>query len=184
MTVTMFIFSFFGFLLVLAGGYSLYQYSMKADPFNFAGNCNPYATASSCDDISIAYLIIGLVCGGIGLVFMLVARMGRGRMAREQRFMQSARPGMARIISVEQPMNATVNNRPLLTFQLDVTIDAAAPYQTKVRTAVAPLTMAQVKLAPGSELPVKVNPANPSDIRIDWAAAVQHQAQAPATTPG
>ena len=175
------IFSFIGFLLTAAGGYSLYQYFTDSDPFNFAGNCNPYATASSCDDISIGYLVIGLVCGGIGLIFMLIARMAGRSMAREQKFMQSAIPGTAKIVSVNQPMNAEINNRPLLTFVLEVMPHGAvAPVQGTVSAAVSPLQMSQVSLAPGSELPVKINPANPSDMRIDWAAAPAHQAQKPA----
>lgn len=176
------IFSFLGFLLTAAGAYGLYLYFTEQDPFNFAENCNPYATASSCDNVGIGYLIIGLVCGGIGLVFMLVGMLASGARGREQKFMQRARPGMARIIAVTQPMNVTVNNQPMLTFELEVTPEGMSPFQHTLRTTVSPLVMSQVKLTPGSELPVKVDPDKPTNIRIDWAAAVMHQAQASATT--
>jgi hypothetical protein len=168
-----------GFPLTLAGAFGLYEYFTGNDALNFAGNCNPYATASSCDNISIGYLIIGLVCGLIGLLFMMMGPLSNRAMASEQRFMQRARPGTARIISIDQPMNAEFNNQPLLTIELDVTPDGMPSYQHTIRTAVSALVMSQVKLTPGSELPVKIDPDKPTNLRIDWTAAALHQSQEP-----
>lgn len=165
-----------GLSMAAIGVFSLYQYFTGGDPFNFAGNCNPYATASKCDDVSFGYLVIGLVVGPIGLLFSMAGPLARRAAARERRFLQRARPGTARIISVDQPMNAELNNQPLLTFELEVTPDGMSPFNHTLHTAVSALVMSQVKLTPGSELPVKVDPDEPTNLRIDWTAAALHQA--------
>ncbi len=171
----MVIFLVIGVSLIALGGASLAMYLTGRDPLGFAEGCNPAMPASLCDTPQLGYLIAGITLGFVGGVFMLVTTLGALMARREAAFLQRARPATARLRSVHQPANAQVNNQPLLVLELEVVPTDGSAYDITLRTRVSPLMMSQVRLVPGVELAVLVDPTSPDRVRIDWAAAARAQ---------
>lgn len=107
----------------------------------------------------------------LGATFIVLGVWMRTSGASRKRILASGRAGTARIISATQPGNVEVNNQPLIKLQLEVHVDGIPPYTATTRTTISPLLMSQVRLAPGTELPVKVDPNKPSTVIIDWSGA-------------
>lgn len=171
------LFNFLGIVLFAMGGFALFQYFTERDPLGFGDGCNPFATGNVCDNPQLGYLIAGLTLGFIGLLFTSMSWFGGRMLRREAAFRERARPGRGTVVTVEQPGNALVNNQPLLSFGIKVMPDSGAPYEVTHRTTVSPLMMSQVKVAPGVELPLLVDPDNPNNVRIDWDAALQESGE-------
>ncbi len=121
--------------------------------------------------LSSMYISLAATFVPLGASFIALGGWMRKSAASHDRILATGRAGTARIISATQPGNAQVNNQPLIKLQLEVHVDGMPPYQVALRTTISPLMLSQVRIAPGTELPVKVDPAKPSSIVIDWNGA-------------
>lgn len=61
-------------------------------------------------------------------------------------------------------------DNPVADLDLEVTLEGREPYRTTVRQMVPRLAVA--RLIPGSELPVRVDAADPSAVLVDWDAPI------------
>lgn len=116
-----------------------------------------------------ALLLMGsifVLTGGILLVVgVLMVRSARGR----ARLLATGLAGTARISSVRQT-SMMVNNQPVLAFELLVEVPGRPAYTATLRELVPFIRLAQVQ--PGSTLAVRVDPARPERVAIDWGASV------------
>jgi hypothetical protein len=89
-------------------------------------------------------------------------------MQAAQALLQTGVPGTGKITAMTQG-GAMINYQPVIEFDLEVTVEGKDPYAVKHKEAVAQMLLPQVQ--PGKTVAVKVDPADPSRLAIDWAGA-------------
>lgn len=89
---------------------------------------------------------------------------------RKLRFTGQALTGVARILSV-RPTGTVINDGYVCRISLSVEIPGRESYEAAVRQAIHPIQMASVR--PGSVVPVQVDSADPSKVRIEPRKAVR-----------
>jgi hypothetical protein len=108
-----------------------------------------------------------LIIGFIILCFIFSGWLARYLLRRMSRadILEDGVPGSARIISMGET-GTTVNDHPMVDFELLVTRDGSEPYQATARQMLPRLLLGRVE--PGLEVGVKVLAADPSKVAIDW----------------
>lgn len=97
----------------------------------------------------------------MGAIFFIIGRVMRKSAARAERLRVHGIQGRGRVTGVN-PTGVTINNRPQVRFDLQVTLPGRAPYPVAVKMLVS----GQVP-GPGSEVAVRVDPQNPTDVMIE-----------------
>jgi hypothetical protein len=87
---------------------------------------------------------------------------------QQQALLQSGTPGSATIKNFTDT-GTLVNFNPQVILDLEVTCGGNPPYAAQLTTAVPQVYLA--RLQPGGSIGVKVDPADPSSIALDWTAA-------------
>ena len=96
--------------------------------------------------------------------------------AESQRLKTEGVPATAKLLAVRDAGvtlgGAAVGglDNPVADLDLEVTVEGREPYRVTVRQMVPRLAVA--RLLPGSELPVRVDAADPSAVLVDWDAPV------------
>ncbi|GAA5180229.1 hypothetical protein GCM10023322_12060 [Rugosimonospora acidiphila] len=124
-------------------------------------------------------LVMAIIFVVFGLALVATGREAVRSRRRRQYLMVEGLAGAARIESVAQT-SLTVNDQPVVKFGLSVAVADRAAYPVTVREAVPLLQLARV--AVGAVLAVRVDPARPDQVEIDWdtpAAEVSSAAQQP-----
>ena len=107
--------------------------------------------------------------GGIWFVVGLFLRYLGGRMAasyaKAQQLKATGLPARGTIQSLEQT-GLYVNEQPQVAITMQVEMDGRSPYVV-TRKEIVPL-IALGRLSSGQPLPLKVNPADPNDLVIEW----------------
>ncbi|GGP07100.1 hypothetical protein GCM10012278_33520 [Nonomuraea glycinis] len=109
----------------------------------------------------MALLITGgtaLILAGVGLPFLI-----RSRDAR--RLLATGLPAQA-VVETMSDTGLTVNGRPVVAFDLTVSVPGTPPYPLSHRQSLPRIPPDRV--APGAVLPVRVDPARHDRLRIDW----------------
>ncbi len=88
-------------------------------------------------------------------------------MQQQQMLLQTGTPGQATITNFTDT-GMLVNYNPQIILDLQVAIAGKDPYAAKLTTAVPQAFLG--RLTPGGQIGVKVDPANPSSMAIDWTA--------------
>ncbi|NUS08545.1 MAG: hypothetical protein HOV97_38975 [Nonomuraea sp.] len=101
-----------------------------------------------------------LILAAVGLPFLIMARNG-------QRLLASGIPAQAVVESMADT-GMTVNGQPVVSFGLVVQPGQGPAYLVAHKQTLPRIPMGMV--VPGAVLPVKVDPARPDRVRIDWAA--------------
>lgn len=91
----------------------------------------------------------------------VIARLRKGR--RKQRLEQHGVPAVIRILQVSQT-NVRINDRPLLSIEMEVHPETMSPYQMTKQLAVSEIMIPQ--LQPGNTLSGIVDPEDPENIDI------------------
>ncbi|MBI4259595.1 MAG: hypothetical protein HY658_03420 [Actinobacteria bacterium] len=124
---------------------------------------------------------------GIGVIWALVGLLLRGigtRMThsyeRRQRLLATGLPGRATILEMTQT-GVLVNDQPQVELKMLVEVEGRPPHEV-TQKAIVPL-IALGRLSSGQPLPVKVDPANPNDLAIEWEAAPVEPAVAAGASP-
>ncbi|MGW2159046.1 hypothetical protein [Nonomuraea sp. NPDC001699] len=110
-----------------------------------------------------------LITAAVGVPFLIMARNG-------QRLLATGIPAPAVVESMADT-HMTVNDQPVVSFGLVVQPDEGPAYRVAHRQTLPRVPMGLV--VPGAVLPVKVDPARPDRVRIDWAAWRPSPADAP-----
>lgn len=98
-------------------------------------------------------------------------------------------PGRARLLAVHDTgmtlggsaLGAAGQENPVAQLHLEVSVGGRPPYQATVTQMVPRLAVA--RLVPGSELPVKVDPLDPTNVLVDWDAPLANDPAPPPAGP-
>lgn len=142
----------------------------------FEDPANPApAVASMMQWIVVPMVLITVVA--IAAVFWVFRRFLSGNQA----LLRNGIPGTATVLSVRDT-GATINRvNAVVELGLRVTIPGRPPYQTMLETMVGRMNWGSVQ--PGTQLAVRVDPANAQHIAIDWKGGVAAPLQAAMATP-
>lgn len=130
------------------------------------------------DDAALAF--VGGLFGVMGLAFIAVdVWRFRGEL-RKVRLRASGVKGTAKVVDVRDT-GVTVNNNPMVNFDLEVTLPGQSPFRTHKRAVISRLSVGA--LMPGATIPVLADPNRPKDIVLDWEAGVSGPSATDATAP-
>jgi hypothetical protein len=87
-------------------------------------------------------------------------------MRAEQTLLESGTPGRATITGVTD-LGVLVQFNPQVVVDLTVAVGGAPPYDVRLTTTVPPTHLAQLEA--GADLDVRVDPAQPQHVAIDWS---------------
>jgi hypothetical protein len=87
-------------------------------------------------------------------------------MQRQQELLTTGTPARATIKSFADT-GMLVNHNPQVILDLEVAVEGTDPYPAQLSTAVPQVYLS--KLQPGGSIAVRVDPADPSAMVIDWA---------------
>jgi len=108
------------------------------------------------------------ILGLIGIIFVVIALRVSAGAADADRVSRTGLSGVAQITGLTQT-GMYLNENPQVKMDLLVQVPGRSPY-TASRKEFVPLIMLS-QIAPGSSLPVKVDPGNPNDVVIQWDGA-------------
>jgi hypothetical protein len=114
-------------------------------------------------------LFVGALFGVMGLCFLAVDFWRFRQALRTDRLRVTGIKGTARVIDVRDT-NVTVNNSPMVKFDLEVTLPGQPPFRTSKRTVISPLSVGA--LTPGATIPVLADPGKPKSVVLDWESGV------------
>jgi hypothetical protein len=115
-------------------------------------------------------LLTAIILGITGIVLVLVGRRVGQSAAKTDRILASGVAGTARITGLRQT-GLYLNEQPQVEMQLSVQLPARAPYPATRKEFVPLILLA--RLTAGAPLPVRVDPADPGSIVIDWQAPAE-----------
>lgn len=127
---------------------------------------------------------------GTGVVFLVVAggmvlfaqRLGGAKRANDQ-LTQTGVPGEATILGIrETGISFRSGLEVLVGFQLEVRVAGQQPYNVSLEQGVPRIVLGGV--LPGSVVSVRVDPADPQQVAIDFSAAPRAATSAVPTAPG
>ena len=121
------------------------------------------------------FLFLGILFGVLGLCFIGIDLLRFRGELKTDRLRVSGLHGTAKVVAVHDS-NVTVNNSPMVSFDLDVTVPGQPPFRVRKRTVISRLSVGA--LLPGAVVPVLADPANPRDIVIDWDGGVTNDGSA------
>ena len=113
-------------------------------------------------------LLTGAILGATGLGLFVWARKWQRAAAEAERIKSQGVAGSATIMSMRQT-GVYLNEQPQVELRLQVQTQMHGPYEATVKEYV-PLMLLGV-LSSGRPLPVKVDPANPQRVIIEWESA-------------
>ena len=126
------------------------------------------------------FALTAAILGGTGLILIFFGLRSRRSAAEAQRIVRSGLSGTAQVTSLSQT-GMTLNDQPQIDMELLVAVPGRAPYTAR-RKEFVPLILLG-RLGSGMPLPVKVDPADPQRVIIDWQASGTAPVAAPAGTP-
>src|SRR5919106_1382392 len=134
-------------------------------PITWSGRAYKWLYATAIFELVLTAAILGVT--GIGL-FLWGRRWARGY-KEAQRLRMSGVPGQATILGMRQT-GVYLNEQPQIELNLQVQSWMHGPYQVTVREYVPLMLLAT--LGSGRPLPVKVDPADPQKLVIEWENAM------------
>jgi hypothetical protein len=117
-----------------------------------------------------AMLLTGAILGGVGILLIVIGLIVGRRAAAVDQILATGIPGTAQITGLSQT-GMYINYQPQIQMNLLVSLPGRPPYGA-THKEVVPLILLS-RLAPGAMLAVKVDPADPQKIVIDWQNAGQ-----------
>lgn len=131
--------------------------------------------------IAGGFFLTGAILGIVGIVLIVIGLRVRGSSASTDQVLQTGIAGQATITSLTQT-GMTLNDQPRIKMDLLVQLPGREPY-TAQHAEFVPLILLS-RLTSGAPLAVRVDPADPQKVAIDWsgqAMAVGAPALASAT---
>jgi hypothetical protein len=118
-------------------------------------------------EAAVGLWLTAAILGLTGLLLVLFGLRVGARAAEAERVDAIGLPGVGTVTKLTQT-GMYLNENPQVEMELSVQVPGRAPY-TATRKQFVPLILLS-QIAPGSSLPVKVDPADPSNVIIDWDA--------------
>ena len=108
--------------------------------------------------MAIIFVFVGLLNGSIGVVMLT-----RGR--RRKRILATGIAGSGTIVEARQT-SMEINDQPVIALKLEIQLPGRPSYLVNKRQVVPFIRLASIQ--PGTTLPIRVDPAKPNEIEIDW----------------
>jgi hypothetical protein len=105
------------------------------------------------------------ILGAVGIPLVWVGIRSRRKAKRVDRIEQSGVAGQATITGMTQT-GMYLNNNPQIKLDLQVTVPGRAPYPSEHKSFIPLMMLGQIQ--PGASFPVKVDPADPQNVVIEW----------------
>jgi hypothetical protein len=121
------------------------------------------------DDLGFGFLLTAGILGTTGLLLLLWARRMRAGYEEAQRLRIQGVAGTGRIVRMRQT-GVYLNEQPQVELNLEVTTSVQGPYPVVLKEWVPMIMLG--RLTSGVPLPVKVDPANPNNLVIEWESAM------------
>lgn len=115
-------------------------------------------------DVTLPVLAVAFVPGIFFSGLLVVALIGSA--AERSRILRTGETGVGRVTSVTWT-GVRVNNRPVYRIEMDVFTLERAPYRAKANKRSGYYGIAGPEFAPGSLLPLKIDPRNPENVVIE-----------------
>jgi len=131
------------------------------------------------DILMIGFLITAAILGIVGVAMIWIGLRARRGAAKADRIVSSGLPGTATVTALTQT-GMSLNEQPQIDMELLVSIPGRAPYPAR-RKEFVPLILLG-RLSSGQPLPVRVDPADPQNVIVDWSAS--GTMPAPSSAPG
>lgn len=87
-------------------------------------------------------------------------------MAKQQALLATGIPGAGTITAI-QDTGTIVNYNPQVVIDMTVAVEGQAPYDLQLTTSVPQIHIPLIQ--PGNTIGVRVDPADPSSVALDWA---------------
>ena len=124
-----------------------------------------WITGLSIGIIAITCLsFVGMTAVTIVLV-IVIRRFIQKKVGPDRTVLEQGIAAKAKIISVQQT-SMLVNYSPQAIFQLEVYPPNGAPYQATTKAIISMVNIPQYQ--PGAEISVRIHPADPTRVEIDW----------------
>ena len=114
------------------------------------------------------FALTAAILGGTGLLLIFFGLRSRRSAAEANRIVRSGLAGTAQVTSLSQT-GMSMNDQPQIDMELLVVVPGRAPYTAR-RKEFVPLILLG-RLGSGMPLPVRVDPADPQRVVIDWQSA-------------
>ena len=111
------------------------------------------------------YGIAAAVLLGVGVLMLIAGIIVTLKSRRKRKVEQRGVPGEARVMRLSQT-GTYINENPVFMLELQVNALGVPPFQTQQKFTV-PMYLVQ-RIGPGATLPVKVDPADTSEVVVDW----------------
>jgi hypothetical protein len=119
--------------------------------------------------LRFGFVLTAVILGGVAILLLVWGRKWQKGYGEAQRIKAQGVPGQATIMSMRQT-GVYVNEQPQIELQLQVHDEMYGSRQITMKEYV-PLMLLGA-LSTGRPLPVKVDPANPSNVVIEWESAM------------
>ena len=126
------------------------------------------------------FALTAAILGGTGLILIWFGLRSRRSAAEADRVVRTGLSGTAQVTSMTQT-GMSLNDQPQIDMELLVNVPGRAPYTAR-RKEFVPLILLG-RLGSGMPLPVKVDPADPQRVIVDWQASGTAPIAAPAGAP-
>jgi hypothetical protein len=121
------------------------------------------------ETLRFGFYLTATILGGLAFLLLIWARRMRRGYQEAQRLKAQGLPGQARIVGMRQT-GAYLNEQPQIELNLEVTTSMQGPYPVVVKEWVPLMLLG--RLSSGMPLPVKVDPANPQNLVIEWESSM------------
>ena len=138
---------------------------------------------SRADGSGGGYFMAAVALIGVAVIMLIIGIVVSIKARKKRKIETGGTPGQATVVNLSQT-STYINENPQFIFELDVNVPGMAQFRTQT-TATVPMYMVQ-GVGPGAVLPVRVDPANPNELVIDWSGVSLNRAATPTwpATPG
>jgi hypothetical protein len=119
--------------------------------------------------LRFGFVLTAAILGGVAILLLAWGRKWQKGYAEAQRIKAQGVPGQATIMSMRQT-GVSVNEQPQIELQLQVQDEMYGSRQVTLKEYVPMMLLGT--LSSGRPLPVKVDPANPNNVVIEWESAM------------
>jgi hypothetical protein len=154
-----------GIVLTVVGIFFAYQMLQPAP----SGTFDVDVMHSAAPILALTFLPMGLIFTAVGYYFVRST-------GRQNKILEQGLVGTATVLGLAST-SMYINNQPVAKLTLSVQIPGRSPYTVERREVIPLLAIGMV--APGSSLPVAVDPVDPQKVVIDWSGQTQSRTVGP-----
>lgn len=126
--------------------------------------------------VRVGFVPAAIAIGAAGLVLVVLGQRAGARADAAARVLRTGLDGRATVLAISQT-GVLVNYMPQVEMRLSVEVAGRSPHPLTLKTVVPQVLLSRV--TSGTPLAVKVDPADPGNVQIDWRAPANSAIAAP-----